>query len=100
MIIERAVPASGSIFEKPAVYFSPIAQPISNRPAKKRNNQAISGGPFLFQGFARMPAMTHRGSSAHQGRGHGIEGSDGTDGIHLLFSWFGVFSCESKKING
>src|SRR3546814_453421 len=41
MIIASTVPTVGHNLVKPSVYFSPIAQPISNSPASTRINQFI-----------------------------------------------------------
>jgi hypothetical protein len=47
MIMDRAVQIVGHNRVKPSVYFSPMAQPISNRPATTRMTQAIFLAPAL-----------------------------------------------------
>jgi hypothetical protein len=42
MTIAATVPTVGHSFVKPSVYFSPMAQPISNNPARTRTTHGIA----------------------------------------------------------
>jgi hypothetical protein len=46
MLVTVSTVGSGRV--KPAVYFKPTAQPISNKPARIRTSQAIADPPTVY----------------------------------------------------
>src|SRR5690349_18502194 len=78
-IIEATVPTVGQSLVKPSVYLSPIAQPISNRPASTSTSQDMafllavdaSGRAALAHGLEQRDAGGHGHVEAFGRAGHG-----------------------------
>src|SRR5690554_2388912 len=67
--METTVPMVGHKRVKPSVYFKPIAQPISNRPAISKTNHDMDADIYeLLRGRPRHRRADHPTTRARQGR--------------------------------
>jgi len=67
MIMDRTVHIVGHNLEKPSVYFNPIAQPISNRPANTRITQALALLYLARVRVVRPPASLRLANQIYRG---------------------------------
>src|SRR3712207_2954138 len=101
------VSTDGTRRVKPSVYFSPIAQPISNKPARARYVHAMTGPPSLAGPPPRPGKFTNGGRASHPKLGAvsnrlPIEEYRSRNNVTLrhIVSIAGLLPCAARRLQG